>query len=339
MRTKKIAWFLAALCIVLLGISAGEYAHLGSTSHTSMAPSTRVASPPTTSVEPQATTPEQFPPHTGPVAPSEGPTPVKAVPPATSPEPTNSPVSTHGPAPTPGATAGHSTAPTHSPAPTLGAAAAHNETRARNARPEKRPTTPGRAPTRHDQANPVYMVQPHDTLWDLAANHLGNAYRWDELFDLNRGRSEPNGDFVDPNLIYVGWTLKFPVGATGFSPEPAPIRGVDPVYVVQPGDTLWALAAAHLGSPYRWSELFDLNRDRAEPGGRLVDPNLIYVGWTLKFPMSATGFSTDRASIHAVETRGLENRATSPGRTVLDAWSGLAKLRQQTSDGMAGWSI
>ena len=30
------------------------------------------------------------------------------------------------------------------------------------------------------------------------------------------------------------------------------------------------IAATHLGNPNRWTELFNLNRDRAEPGGRLV---------------------------------------------------------------------
>lgn len=53
---------------------------------------------------------------------------------------------------------------------------------------------------------------------------------------------------------------------------------------------MWGLASAHLGSGLRWSELFDLNRGRTQPGGgSLVDPNLIYPGWTLVFPSDATG--------------------------------------------------
>jgi nucleoid-associated protein YgaU len=283
--------------------------------------------------------------------------PVKAVPPASSPAPTNVPAPTHSPAPTLRAATGHGTAPTDIPAPTLGstsshspgathslaptsgAAAAHSETGARSARPGKIAKAPPQARTRGGRTNLLYVVQPHDTLWGLAANHLGNADRWEQLFDLNRGRSEPNGNVVDPSLIRVGWTLKFPVGATGLSSEPAPNRVADPVYVVQPGDSLWALAAAHLGSPYRWSELFELNRGRAEPGGRLVDPNLIYVGWTLKFPPGATGLATNSASAHTVESRALENRPTSAGKTVLAVWSGLAQLGQQTNDVIAGWSI
>jgi nucleoid-associated protein YgaU len=62
--------------------------------------------------------------------------------------------------------------------------------------------------------------------------------------------------------------------------------------VVQPGDTLWSLAATHLGNPYRWVELYNLNRDRAEPGGQhLVNPDRIYAGWTLEVPQGAAGWS------------------------------------------------
>ena len=44
-----------------------------------------------------------------------------------------------------------------------------------------------------------------------------------------------------------------------------------PVYVVQPGDTLWALAARYLGNPLRYQELFDAEQGdlpgrRAHPG-------------------------------------------------------------------------
>jgi nucleoid-associated protein YgaU len=68
-------------------------------------------------------------------------------------------------------------------------------------------------------------------------------------------------------------------------------------YVVQPGDNLWDLAAAHLGSPLRWYELYNLNQDRTEPGGgALTNPNLIYPGWILEFPAGATGLADTSAA-------------------------------------------
>jgi LysM repeat protein len=47
---------------------------------------------------------------------------------------------------------------------------------------------------------------------------------------------------------------------------------------VQPGDTLWALAARHLGDGNRWAEIYDLNR------GVIPDPNVIEVGQVLRLP-------------------------------------------------------
>ena len=72
-------------------------------------------------------------------------------------------------------------------------------------------------------AGPLYVVQRHDTLWDLAAHHLGDPLRWRKLFDLNTNRSQPDGrHLVDPHWIYPGWTLEFPADATGVqAPMPA----------------------------------------------------------------------------------------------------------------------
>lgn len=54
---------------------------------------------------------------------------------------------------------------------------------------------------------------------------------------------------------------------------------------VRPGDTLWGLAAYHLGSGERWREIFDLSTELVQlDGRRLTDPNLIVVGWFLLVP-------------------------------------------------------
>jgi nucleoid-associated protein YgaU len=181
------------------------------------------------------------------------------------------------------------------------------------------------------------VVAPHDTLWGLAAAHLGSPYRWRQLFDLNRGRPEPGGKLVDPNLIYAGWTLQVPAGAARSSAGTAPPSNTDAVYVVQPGDTLWGLAAAHLGSPYRWRQLFDLNRGRVEPGGHLVDPNLICAGWTLEFPAGATGVSSETGSTEGVVAHGVENRPSHPVASVLAVEGGLVRSVDHTSPAVGGW--
>jgi LysM repeat protein len=58
-----------------------------------------------------------------------------------------------------------------------------------------------------------------------------------------------------------------------------------PEYTVREGDTLSGIAQDTLGSGDRYTEIFDLNKDRAEPSGaRFTDPNVIEPGWTLALP-------------------------------------------------------
>ena len=62
-----------------------------------------------------------------------------------------------------------------------------------------------------------------------------------------------------------------------------------PTYVVQPHDTLWAIAERHLGNPLRWSEIAALNEGRLEGSAHFGDPHWIYPGWVLELPADATG--------------------------------------------------
>lgn len=62
-----------------------------------------------------------------------------------------------------------------------------------------------------------------------------------------------------------------------------------PVYEVQRRDTLWDIAECYLGDPFRWPEIFELNRGVPQADGRvLTDPDLIFPGWQLILPGDAT---------------------------------------------------
>lgn len=67
----------------------------------------------------------------------------------------------------------------------------------------------------------VYRVQPpegryHDNLWDIAERHLGDGRRYKEIFELNRGRTQPDGHELSlARLIYPHWLLIMPDDATG----------------------------------------------------------------------------------------------------------------------------
>ena len=51
------------------------------------------------------------------------------------------------------------------------------------------------------------------------------------------------------------------------------------------GNTLWGLARTHLGSGFRWPEIFALNEGVDQVDGRtLRNPDLILIGWVLEIP-------------------------------------------------------
>ena len=69
-------------------------------------------------------------------------------------------------------------------------------------------------------------------------------------------------------------------------------------YVVQRGDTLWGIAQRELGDPLRWSEIYQLNEGRPQPGGvTLTDPHWIDPGWTLLLPASAAPLASTPSAV------------------------------------------
>ena len=78
---------------------------------------------------------------------------------------------------------------------------------------QEEPTSPAYA---------LYTVQPGDNLWDIALTHLGNGEDWHQIFALNAGLLQPDGErLVLPSLIQPGWILRLAVAA----PAPATAPG------------------------------------------------------------------------------------------------------------------
>jgi hypothetical protein len=85
--------------------------------------------------------------------------------------------------------------------------------------------TTNQAPDAPPQAAPnadkAYLVQPpvgrfHESLWEIAQNHLGDGRRYREIFELNKGRVQPDGTKLTiASLIRPGWTLLMPKDAHG----------------------------------------------------------------------------------------------------------------------------
>jgi nucleoid-associated protein YgaU len=135
--------------------------------------------------------------------------------------------------------------------------------------------------------HPSVTVRRGDTLWDLAARHLGDGHRYTEILALNHGRPQADGRALDDtHWIYPGWQLRLPHDATALDPEtPAAVPSQTSTHLVQRGDTLWDIAEDHLGDPTRYPEIVTLNHRTPQPeGATLTDPNLIRPGWTLTLP-------------------------------------------------------
>ena len=67
----------------------------------------------------------------------------------------------------------------------------------------------------------IYVVQPpegryHESLWEIAQNHLGDGRRYRDIFELNAGRLQPDGSRLTiASLIRPGWILRMPRDAHG----------------------------------------------------------------------------------------------------------------------------
>ncbi len=158
-------------------------------------------------------------------------------------------------------------------------------------KPSSHPTlasTPLVAPSATMHSSPVgskahpesVRIQPGDSLWNLSRQYLGKGSRWQEWLSHNPG-------IVDPRRMQPGAVLVVPPLESESAPPPdsraaprAVSQSSETVYV-QPGDSLWKLAAQHLGNGADWPCLAHANTD-------LHDVDLIYPGQKLSLPSSCT---------------------------------------------------
>ena len=67
----------------------------------------------------------------------------------------------------------------------------------------------------------IYVVKPpagrfHESLWEIAENHLGDGRRYREIFELNKDLPQPDGSMLTiASLIRPGWVLRMPHDAHG----------------------------------------------------------------------------------------------------------------------------
>jgi nucleoid-associated protein YgaU len=108
-------------------------------------------------------------------------------------------------------------------------------------------------------------VQPGDSLWKLAQQHLGRGSRWQELLAVNPG-------IVDPKRLEAGTQIVLPTETATLK-----ITKSDNRIGVQKGDTLSAIARANYGRAAAW-------RCIAQANPQIADANRIYEGQQLLLP-------------------------------------------------------
>jgi nucleoid-associated protein YgaU len=93
---------------------------------------------------------------------------------------------------------------------------------------EPRHSPDAKATARQEAGRKIYVVQPphgrhHDSLWDIADRCLGDGRRYKEIFELNKGRLQPDGDALRrESLIRPGWVLHMPADARNVDVLPGP---------------------------------------------------------------------------------------------------------------------
>ena len=104
-------------------------------------------------------------------------------------------------------------------------------------------------------------VRRGDTLWKIAERHLGSGNDWGKI-------AAANPELTNPNRILVGQELRLPAAETASSEKR--VR-------VQPGDSLWKLAASQIGTGDAWGCL-------AMANPQIEDVNRIYPGQLIVIP-------------------------------------------------------
>ena len=89
--------------------------------------------------------------------------------------------------------------------------------------PQTAPPQPVQAPAvaQAPNADKIYTVRPpegryHESLWEIAQNHLGDGRRYAEIYEMNKDRVQPDGaQLTIASLIRPGWILRMPRDAYG----------------------------------------------------------------------------------------------------------------------------
>jgi nucleoid-associated protein YgaU len=153
-----------------------------------------------------------------------------------------------------------------------------------------------------NDAEDVYVVQPQDNFWTISRKRYGTARYFRALAEINKQhvpdptRMRPGTRIRTPatEILETQFAQYLPRGSAievasgerqSTTPRPTGffVSSVGkPMYRTGDKDTLSNIAGRHLGRASRWTEVFELNRDK------LASPNQVKIGLELALPADAS---------------------------------------------------
>jgi len=206
------------------------------------------------------------------------------------------------------------------------------------------------------QRDIVHTVEYGEDLPGIARHYYGNADYWKVLAFTNRDTVDrnwhvrPGAVLTIPNragLIREGWTdaavarmqlqreTPIRVDADADAARRAAAAGGQRTVTVESGDTLSAIARAHLGSEGKWTKIFEANRDQ------LDRPEDLRPGMKLRLPAEAAP-QPEPAGVPAAgppaPRRAVAAAAPPPARTVVvEPGDNLSKIAARTLGDPGRW--
>lgn len=124
-----------------------------------------------------------------------------------------------------------------------------------------------------------YVVKAGDHLWKIAEAEYGSGYNAYDIAITNK--------ITNASLIYAGQKLVIPsvtpkqqtvgeITATAASTTAIKADSAPSTYTVKKGDSLWSIAQATYGNPYKWTMI--------AAGNNLKNPSIIHTGNVLTIP-------------------------------------------------------
>jgi len=118
------------------------------------------------------------------------------------------------------------------------------------------------------------VVEQGDSLWKIAERVYGDGYKWTEIAELN--------ELNNPGLLFVGEELLLPkIEKVAIADEGGSIQkervlsGEEVEYTVEKNDSLWKIAVKFYEDGYRWSEIYEDNKEK------IFNPNGLEIGMIL----------------------------------------------------------